>query len=590
MDDQNQLYNSFDRDLYRADGDNEDMVYDPTGASEGSTAPDGNASAFPDSVQTSGDSAVTVSPDQISSGSQAATVNQVVGNLANGKSTFDNTKTGFILGVDKGVAKFYIGNTTNYISWDGSTLSVVGGVSISQLDIPDTITANSFHVSTSGNTWWGAAAIGSAVAKVLATGAATFTNIVATGTINATGGYVGSASTALAVESGGFNVGTTGYIRGNQTDFNTGVGWFLGYSGGAYKFSVGDPNGQYITWDGSTLAVTSSQLLQSFTAAETITGIIPVYLKPVQSDGGILLDNTKFSGASGNVSTSFTVGSNSNRVLVICVAVGGAGPPTISPPTYNGVSATLVDSSSLGTVGIMSTYILVAPATGANTLAVTVTGSNNTEMAVYSYYNCAQSAQPDNHSTSGGSFSVASRTTSLTPVNNASLTVSFGVSIGQSALATLTTTAGFTNNTGNGNFSSGGNWQPSIYVGDSGVISPPSLVTTTVTLSNSPSNGAAVFQIALKPFTDPAYQVAPASASATSTSNSFIGFSTGSIASGASGKIIVEGVVTGLSGLFGGSQYYIANSAGTIAITAGSVTRKAGIAMSSTSLLITNIW
>jgi len=48
---------------------------------------------------------------------------------------------------------------------------------VNSLDIPDTITANSFHVDTEGNTWWGATTLGSAVAKVLKTGAATFNTV-----------------------------------------------------------------------------------------------------------------------------------------------------------------------------------------------------------------------------------------------------------------------------------------------------------------------------------------------------------------------------------------------------------------------------
>jgi hypothetical protein len=56
-----------------------------------------------------------------------------------------------------------------------------GSLIAGSIDIPDTTTANSFHVDTSGNAWWGATAIGSATAKVLNTGAATFTSITITG-------------------------------------------------------------------------------------------------------------------------------------------------------------------------------------------------------------------------------------------------------------------------------------------------------------------------------------------------------------------------------------------------------------------------
>ena len=45
-----------------------------------------------------------------------------------GKKKFDNTETGFIMGVDGGTPKFYIGNTTNYINWTGTALNIVGGI------------------------------------------------------------------------------------------------------------------------------------------------------------------------------------------------------------------------------------------------------------------------------------------------------------------------------------------------------------------------------------------------------------------------------------------------------------------------------
>jgi len=52
---------------------------------------------------------------------------------------------------DSDKVKFYLGDASSYISWDGSTLSVIGGVEISSVDIPDTTTASSFHVDSSGN-------------------------------------------------------------------------------------------------------------------------------------------------------------------------------------------------------------------------------------------------------------------------------------------------------------------------------------------------------------------------------------------------------------------------------------------------------
>ena len=96
--------------------------------------------------------------------------------------------------------------------------------------------------------------------KVEPSGKLTVTDIVATGTINAQAGYLSAGVyvdtvNGIICESGGLNVGVAGHIRGGATDYATGIGFFLGYSGGAYKFSVGDPAGKYINWTGSDFVV-----------------------------------------------------------------------------------------------------------------------------------------------------------------------------------------------------------------------------------------------------------------------------------------------------------------------------------------------
>src|SRR3990167_6350196 len=128
-----------------------------------------------------------IAPEEISSGSIVASLNQVMNVVQSGKTVFDNTETGYILGLDKGVAKFYIGDSTSYLNWDGSTLTIVGGLSVDQLDIPDTVTANSFHVDVDGNTWWGATTFGAGVASVSKAGAAIFTSVTLSGTVTISG-------------------------------------------------------------------------------------------------------------------------------------------------------------------------------------------------------------------------------------------------------------------------------------------------------------------------------------------------------------------------------------------------------------------
>lgn len=51
------------------------------------------------------------------------------------------------------------------------------------------------------------------------------------------------------------DVRKTGHIRGGQTAYATGTGFFLGYSTDAYKFSIGDST-NYLRWDGTRFVYT----------------------------------------------------------------------------------------------------------------------------------------------------------------------------------------------------------------------------------------------------------------------------------------------------------------------------------------------
>lgn len=92
-------------------------------------------------------------------------------------------KTGFIFGIDDSDSdkvKFYFGTSTSYMKYDGSTFTVVGGLTVSKLDIPDTTTANSFHVDINGNSWWGAnvaSGLANANASITSAGTAKFKDV-----------------------------------------------------------------------------------------------------------------------------------------------------------------------------------------------------------------------------------------------------------------------------------------------------------------------------------------------------------------------------------------------------------------------------
>ncbi len=48
-------------------------------------------------------------------------------------------------------------------------------------------------------------------------------------------------------------IASPGLIRSGQTDYNTGVGWWIGDDSGTPRFSIGDPDGDYFRWTGSAI-------------------------------------------------------------------------------------------------------------------------------------------------------------------------------------------------------------------------------------------------------------------------------------------------------------------------------------------------
>lgn len=81
---------------------------------------------------------------------------------------------------------------------------------------------------------------------------------IITGTIDASKLNVANLS-AISANMGNLTSGTitldnAGHIKGGQTDYNTGSGFFMGYQSGTYKFSIGTPtNG--MTWNGAALTI-----------------------------------------------------------------------------------------------------------------------------------------------------------------------------------------------------------------------------------------------------------------------------------------------------------------------------------------------
>lgn len=83
-----------------------------------------------------------------------------------------------------------------------------------------------------------------------------------------------SAALNPDVDGQQINVGTTGSIRGGQTSWNVGTGFFLGYESGKYRFSIGTPSGQSLTWDGTTLYINATLADNSVGLSQILDGAI----------------------------------------------------------------------------------------------------------------------------------------------------------------------------------------------------------------------------------------------------------------------------------------------------------------------------
>jgi len=80
------------------------------------------------------------------------------------------------------------------------------------------------------------------------------------------------------ITAGNITLDSAGYIKGGQTAYNTGTGFWLGYDTDAYKFSLGDPAGSHLRWDGTKLWATNMGVVKYYTAARDVTEGKGVYL------------------------------------------------------------------------------------------------------------------------------------------------------------------------------------------------------------------------------------------------------------------------------------------------------------------------
>jgi hypothetical protein len=328
----------------------------------------------------------------------------------------------------------------------------------------------------------------------------------------------------------------------------------------------------YPAADGSAITgVTSAASVITATAGETIAAGNTVCVLPYSTDIITFDTSSSSSGTGTSLNSSHTTANQSNRLLIVATAENGAG--DISGITYNGVALTQIGAdkvySGVGNVSIRL-WRLLAPATGTNTLALTCSASITVNWNIYTFYNVAQVAQEDADDVEAAS--VAINLTS-TPVTNGAFTFGCVGTNGGTVSGTAVANGSITNGT--------------LRTGYSNNAYPPIAHVVSVTSSGNQAAKTAVFYPVPTALTARVYK---ASAAVPTTTTSYVGLANSAGTTGNSMTVTVAGSNTNQSGLTIGSQYYLSDTAGTLSTTAGTNSRKAAIATSATSAIVTNIW
>lgn len=347
----------------------------------------------------------------------------------------------------------------------------------------------------------------------------------------------------------------------------------------AHGFAPKLPNDNTVFLDGTgnytapTVGAVTT-LLAIYTAGQSLTSgqAVAIQIKPANN---IAFDASTAQFFTTSLTTTFTVGNNSNRALVVLILANNSTVNTITSCVYNGSNLSLIVDSGAGTYGHAYAFYLNAPTVGSHTLTIGASGSTTQwTYYVYSYYNVAQSGQPEvNASTISGTLP---QSLNITPISNGAMAL--GVIGGDNFSGT-----GFTNNIIK---SISGTWFGQ--AGDSGPIYPQQTVSFT---QNATTNKLGV-AVVLAPYTvsGTTNEVYLASSALAQSCSSFIGFSQGNYSALSNANIAIAGLSQSQSGLTVGVQYYINDTLGSIGTAAGTVTRKAGIATLASSILITNLW
>ena len=223
-------------------------------------------------------SASTASNSQNKTGGSVGGLSLASDKMYIGTGTINNANTAF-----------YVDNTgkmslKDKLYWDGTTLNISGNITVGNastvrtaLNVADGSTANSTDAQIREGT--------------------TKANVGLTNVqdLNAQNQAQTGLIAGTTITGGGITLSSGGSIKGGQSAYNSGSGFFLGYESSQYKFSIGDGSSNKLTWDGTTLTVAGS-----ITVGDIEDGEV----------GGWEIDSSTIS------SDNITLDSTNNRILI----------------------------------------------------------------------------------------------------------------------------------------------------------------------------------------------------------------------------------------------------------------------------------
>lgn len=192
-------------------------------------------------------------------------------------------EAGVFLGKDNNIYKVFVGNPLgSYLSWNGQDLVIVGDITATSIEAASgsiggwTIGANALYAGETTN----AVHLNSNPLEEYAIWAgdevaedAPF-RVGKNGILHAYAGYIGSwmlDDGNLIAENGDVRLDAINkYISvGGPTSFMGGTGFWAGLDGSTPKLHIGNPQSDFVSWDGTTLTVTGALF-----SAENIIGVI----------------------------------------------------------------------------------------------------------------------------------------------------------------------------------------------------------------------------------------------------------------------------------------------------------------------------